>query len=88
MITLMAAPFALWIGWAPVVALLLGYSSHLFGDSATKSGIRLLYPSATRFHLLPKGWRFTTGSLAEEALMAPLALLAIVFLLSNLYQTF
>lgn len=86
MITLMIIPFLFLIGWAPIISLLLGYASHLLGDSATKSGIRLFYPSATRFHLLPKSWRFTTGSLAEEALMAPLALFAVVLLLSSLHH--
>ncbi len=61
------------VGWAPVVAFALGYSSHLFADAATKSGILLLYPRKERFHVLPEGFRFTTGSLAEEALMAMLA---------------
>ncbi len=77
-------PATFWIGWAPSVALLLGYASHLLGDAATKSGIRLLYPSSTRFHLLPQGWRFTTGSLAEEALFVPLALLGSALLLRSL----
>lgn len=86
MVALMTMPFLFWVGWAPILTLLLGYASHLLGDSATKSGIRLLYPSPTRFHLLPKGWRFTTGSGAEEVLMAPLALFAIVLLLSSLHQ--
>lgn len=40
MAALIVAPIA-WVGWAPVTALLLGYTSHLLGDSATKSGIRL-----------------------------------------------
>lgn len=83
MVTLMTMPFLFLIGWAPILTLLIGYASHLLGDAATKSGVRLLYPSATRVHLLPKGWRITTGSLAEEALIAPLALLAIVLLLGS-----
>ena len=37
---------AFWIGWAPVVALLMGYFSHLLADAATKSGVRLLYPNS------------------------------------------
>lgn len=37
-------PPAFWIGWAPVAALLLGHASHLVGDSATKSGLRLRCP--------------------------------------------
>ena len=34
-------PLALWIGWAPLLALLLGYVSHLIADAAAKSGIKL-----------------------------------------------
>lgn len=73
-ITFITAPSLFWIGWAPVVALLLGYASHLLGDAATKSGIRLLYPSKVRFHALPSSLRVTTGSFAEEAMLPLLAL--------------
>ena len=84
MVALFVAPFAFWVGWAPAVALLLGHASHLLGDSATKSGIRLFYPKAAKFHLLPKRFRFATGSLAEDVLMAPLGGLAIELLLNQL----
>ena len=84
MMAVVFIPAAFWIGWAPVAALLLGYASHLMADAATKSGIRLLYPSPQRFHLLPLGWRFTTGSVAEDALLIPLALCAAGVLLQNL----
>ncbi len=83
MVTVLCAPAAWWLGLAPVVALILGYASHLMTDAATKSGIRLLYPHPQRFHLLPQGWRFTTGSLAEEVLMAPLAGAVLLLLLSH-----
>ena len=84
MAALMTAPLMFWVGWAPVTALLLGYSSHLLGDAATKSGIRLFYPRTTRFYLLPEGWRVTTGSMAEEALFVPLAVITIGLLLRGL----
>ena len=77
-------PATFWVGWAPATALLLGYFSHLMADAATKSGIRLLYPSPKRFHLLPPNFRFTTGSLAEDALLIPLAISAASVLLRNL----
>lgn len=80
---LIVAPAAFWTGWAPVVALLLGYASHLLSDAATKSGIRLLYSSKTRFYLLPHALRFTTGSLAEEALLPTLAISNLILLLSH-----
>lgn len=85
MAALIATPVMFWIGWAPVTALLLGYSSHLLGDAATKSGIRLFYPRTARFHLLPEGWRITTGSMAEEALFVPLAILTVALLLRGLF---
>ena len=78
-------PLLVFYGWTPVLALLLGYGSHLMADAATKSGIRLLYPRATRYYLLPHSWRITTGSMAEEALMAPLSLSVLSLLLMSLY---
>lgn len=79
------APTIVWVEWAPVAALLLGYASHLFGDAATKSGIRFFYPRATRLYVLPQSWRITTGSSAEEALFVPLVLVASVLLLRALF---
>ena len=76
-------PLVFWMGWAPVAALLLGYASHLIADSATKSGIRLIYPNKRRYHLLPPNWRITTGSIAEEALIPLLALSGMVLLLTH-----
>ena len=84
MMALFFIPAIFWIGWAPVVALLLGYFSHLMADAATKSGVRLLYPNPKRFHLLLLGWRFTTGSVAEEVLLIPLAISAAGVLLQSL----
>lgn len=75
-----ALPLGFWLGWTATVALALGYASHLLADAATKSGIPLLYPRRQRFHLLPKGWRFTTGSQAEEMLLPWLALGALLLL--------
>lgn len=81
---IMALPVIWWIGWLPWMVFSMGYASHLLADAATKSGIRLLYPRNNRYHLLPKPWRFTTGSMAEEVLMAPLAASVLFFLLQNL----
>ncbi len=66
--------------WPYWVALSLGYASHLAADACTKSGIPFLHPNRKRYHLLPRDWRFTTGSLAEDALV-PIIALAILFLL-------
>ena len=82
---LCALPLAVWLGWPSGAALALGYLSHIGADAATKSGVPLLYPQRKRYHLLPKGWRFTTGSLAEEALFPLLALIVFWLLFSHLY---
>lgn len=87
MMSLFILPASFYTGWAITVTFLLGYLSHLAADAATKSGIRLLYPKPRRFHLLPLGWRFTTGSLAEEALLAPLAI-SVMSLLLNHFRSF
>jgi inner membrane protein len=84
MMTIFFVPAVWWTGWAPVVALLLGYASHILADAATKSGVRLLYPNPRRFHLLPPPWRFTTGSMAEDVLTAPLSVIVILLLLTQL----
>ena len=86
MVAGMAAPLTWWIGWAPFFALCLGYASHLLADSATKSGLRLLYPRRDRFYLMPPGWRITTGSEVEEVVMISCALGAVVLLLSQIYR--
>lgn len=82
---LCALPVALWLGWPFGAALALGYASHIAADAATKSGVPLLYPRRRRYHLLPKGWRLTTNSLAEEALMPLLALAVLLLLMRHLY---
>ncbi len=84
MASLIITPAAFLIGWAPVAALLLGYASHLLGDAATKSGIRLLYPSKVRFHALPPRLRVTTGSFAEEAFLPILALAVFLLMFTHL----
>ena len=85
--TLFVAPLTFWVGWAPATALLLGYASHLMGDAATKSGIRLFYPDSKRHHLLPQRWRITTGSFAEDALLPFWALGVVVLLFGHLFSS-
>lgn len=82
-VCLLALPL-LWLAWPPFVGLVLGYASHLAGDAATKSGIPLLYPSPRRVHLLPKPWRLSTGSQAEDALLPLLGVAVLALLLSRL----
>ncbi len=69
-------PLSIALGWQSAVALLLGYASHLLLDACTKSGIPFLYPDRNRRFALPPVLRVTTGSAAEEAVFALLALLA------------
>ena len=83
----LCAPLAFWSGWAPPIALLLGYGSHLVGDSATKSGMLLWYPHGTRYYLLPHRWRITTGSQAEEMFFVVTATLALLLLFQSLGLT-
>ena len=81
---LCALPVTYWLGWPYGDALVLGYASHILADSATKSGVPLLYPRRRRYHLLPRGWRLTTGSLAEEILLPFLALTILLLLMRHL----
>ncbi len=70
------------LGWSLFLGLVLGYASHLVGDASTKSGIPLLYPDPRRLHLLPRGFRLTTGSQAEDALLPLLGIAVLALLLS------
>ena len=76
----LVSPLVIIWSWPIWAALCLGYISHLAADACTKSGIPLLHPRKTRYHLLPRRFLFTTGSLAEDALV-PIIALAILFLL-------
>ena len=85
---LVGVPLAVFVGPLAGLALLLGYASHLALDACTKHGIVLLYPNPKRLHLLPAGFRVTTGSTAEEPVFVLLALLAVVLLLRLLAPVF
>lgn len=81
--TLLLSPLAL-LEWRLWVGTALGYASHLAGDAATRSGIPLLFPNRRRFHLLPQGWRLTTGSRAEDTVLIGIAGLDLLLLLRHL----
>ena len=83
MICLIFTPLCVF-GWSLWFAVILGYGSHLLADSATKSGIMPFYPRKHRFYLLPKAWRLTTGSAAEEIWFALFAVTALALLLHSL----
>jgi membrane-bound metal-dependent hydrolase YbcI (DUF457 family) len=82
---LLGLPLLRWLGWQPALALLLGFGSHLALDACTRRGIPALWPDRTRRFLLPARLRFTTGSAAEEALLVPLTLAALLLFLSVLH---
>jgi inner membrane protein len=79
----LALPVALFVGFPPYLALLLGYGSHLVLDACTKSGIPLWPASKGRFHLLPLRLRLVTGSHAEEIVFVLLASVALLLLLQQ-----
>ena len=82
---LVSVPLAVYVGWSPAFAFLLGYGSHLLLDACTVRGIRWLYPDPRRFHVLPPDWRIVTGSAGEEVfalfLLIPALLLFMVLAL-------
>jgi len=58
-----------------------GTATHIIGDCLTRSGCPLLWPATMReFHLTPRPLRFTTGKLAEHAIVTPLLVAALVIL--------
>ena len=71
--TLLLLPLALILGITVPLTISLGYASHLTTDACTKSGIPLLYPGRKRYHLMPRLLRLTTGSAAEDAIFAIMA---------------
>jgi membrane-bound metal-dependent hydrolase YbcI (DUF457 family) len=83
----LALSLAPWWGWQPSVALVLGSASHLLTDSATRTGIPLLYSNAQRWHLLPQSLRIVTGSPTEDAVLPFLVAGAALLLLSHLPLT-
>ena len=81
--TALILPLGLILGWAAIIALSLGYASHLAADACTRTGIPLLYPRAGRHFLLPPRLRIITGSDVEEVFFAVFACLSLVLLLSS-----
>lgn len=82
---ILGVPALVCLGWQPALALLLGYGSHLFLDACTKTGVPLLWPNKKRRFVLPPRLRISTGSAGEELALAPLALAALLLLLSALH---
>lgn len=63
-----------------VVAILLGYGSHIVLDSLTPDGVPWLYPIEWRITLLPKILCILTGSLMETVFFIGLVVLYVIFL--------
>ncbi len=56
----------------------LGYASHIvLADALTVTGVPLLWPSARRFHLLPRPLRVRTGGPAEQLIFLAITALLI-----------
>ncbi len=79
-------PLALFIDAFAGFGLTLGYLSHLLLDACTRSGVPLYWPDSGRVWLLPPGFRFTTGSAAEDGLFILLSFAASGLLLIHLFQ--
>lgn len=86
--SLLCLPLAWFWNVSLPFALSFGYASHLMADACTKSGIPVFYPRRKRYHLLPRFWRITTGSAAEEVVFVLLALFALALLLHQVPHTF
>lgn len=86
LIALISLPLGFLWGWAPSIALVLGYASHLLADSGTPSGITLNYPDPTKKHLLPLGLRIQTGSPAENGVFILAALSGAILLLIQIFS--
>jgi inner membrane protein len=52
-----------------LLALSIGYWSHLAADCMTVQGLFVLYPVPFKVHLLPYGLRISTGGIVEHILM-------------------
>lgn len=62
-------------------AVALGTAMHIAGDMLTDQGVPLLWPlSRAHVRLLPEPFAFTTGTRPERWLVAPLLLVALVWL--------
>ncbi len=83
---LCSLPLALFLDAFAGVGLSLGFASHLVLDACTRSGVPLWWPTTTRVHFLPRSWRITTSSLAEDSLFLLLALFAVFALLRYLQE--
>jgi len=58
---------------------IFGYLSHILTDSMTVTGVQMLAPfSKNHYHILPRKYRFTTGSATEVIYVGIFVLLAAI----------
>lgn len=86
LVAVISLPLVFLWGWAPSVALILGYGSHLLADSCTPSGITLNYPNPSKKHLLPPGLRIQTGSQTENIVFILAAVGVAILLLGQIFS--
>jgi membrane-bound metal-dependent hydrolase YbcI (DUF457 family) len=61
----------------------VGTATHLAGDMLTNEGIPIAWPLSRRHvRLLPEPFAFTTGTRPERWVVAPLLLMALVWLVA------
>lgn len=94
-VTALTLPLGIWFSPFLVAGLSLGFISHLYLDGLTKSGVPLWdrpqWAASTayrgehrrRVHFLPRGWRISTGSQAEEVVFVICSALALTLLLRH-----
>ena len=56
-----------------MLGFIFGNIGHIFGDATTKSGVAVFYPfSSKQFGMLPKRYRYVTGSSVEYIIILPI----------------
>jgi len=64
-------------------AIEVGTATHLAGDMLTNEGVPIFWPlSRAHFRLLPEPLAFTTGTRPERWVVAPVMMLALVWLVA------
>lgn len=73
-----------------IIAFIIGYTGHILGDSMTKSGIRkAFFPfSKKTFYLLPRNFRFITGTNIETKILFPIFLAIVGLELNFIFPKF
>lgn len=81
LLALAGAAAMCWTGYGLALvplAAATGTATHIIGDCLTRSGCPLFWPLTMReFHATPRPLWFTTGKLAEHAIVTPLLLAAL-----------